>query len=94
MVFMKFEEGFFDDEVFSKIYDAFSTLAAELPDEILSVAIRKNCVERKFNMDILIEMKLRGEESLGLYLRHPVHLAIGEIMDPHIVSRASFDFED
>lgn len=94
MVFMKFEDGFFDDSIFSMISDAFNDLAEALPDEILSVSLRKNCVDRKFNMDMLIEMKLRGEESLGIYLEHPIHIAIGKIMNSHIVSRASFDYED
>lgn len=94
MVFMKFEEGYFSDEVFSAISDAFTALADTLPEEILSVSLKKNCVARKFNMDMLIKMKLRGEDSLGIYLKHPIHLKIGEIMDPHIVNRASFDYED
>lgn len=94
MVFMKFEDGYFNNDVFSKISDAFESLAEALPEEILSVSLRKNCVARKFNMDMLIEMKLRGEDSLGVYLEHPIHLAIGEIMNPHIVNRASFDYED
>lgn len=94
MVFMKFEKGYFDNEVFSKISEAFTSLANALPDEILSVSLRKNCVDRKFNMDMLIEMKLRGEDSLGIYLNHPIHLAIGDIMNPHITDRASFDYED
>ncbi len=93
LVFMKFEDGYFSDAVFSEISEAFDRLAAALPDEILSVALRKNCVSRKFNMDMLIEMKLRGEDSLGIYLEHPIHLAIGEVMNPHIVNRASFDYE-
>lgn len=94
MVFMKFEDSYFNNDVFSKISDAFESLAKALPEEILSVSLRKNCVTRKFNMDMLIEMKLRGEDSLVVYLEHPIHLAIGEIMNPYIVNRASFDYED
>ena len=94
MVFMKFEDGYFTGDVFSKISDAFESLAVALPEEILSVSLRKNCIPRKFNMDMLIEMKLRGEDSLSVYLEHPIHLAIGEVMNPHIVNRASFDYED
>lgn len=94
MVFMKFEDGYFCDKVFSEISEAFNRLAAALPDDILSVSLAKNCIERDANMDMLIEMRLKGEDSLGTYLHHPIHLAIGEVMNPHIVSRASFDRAD
>lgn len=94
MVFMKFESGYFCDSVFCEISAAFNDLAEALPDDILSVTLSKNCVERDSNMDMLIEMKLRSEAALGTYLHHPIHLAIGEVMNPHIISRASFDRED
>lgn len=92
MVFMKFENGFFDPAVTAQIAAAFGELQKELPEQILSVKVRENCVSREANMDLLIQMELSGEDALDVYLAHPVHRAIGEVMNPHIVNRCSFDF--
>ena len=92
MVFMKFETGFFTPSVTARIAEAFEQLQAALPEQILSVEVRENCVARETNMDLLIQMELSGEDALDAYLVHPVHRAIGEVMNPHIVNRCSFDY--
>ena len=92
MVFMKFEDGFFDSTVTARIAAAFRELRDALPEQILSAEVRENCIARETNMDLLIRMELSGEDALDAYLAHPVHRAIGEVMNPHIVNRCSFDY--
>ncbi len=92
-VFMKFKPGEFTEEAFSEIRDTFSALQKELPEEILSCRVLKNCVDREWNMDLLIEMELYSAESLPKYLKHPLHTGLGKRMDEHIAERRSFDAE-
>lgn len=94
MVFMKFEDGFFCDEIRDKIADTFRVLSREMPDEIFEAEVLTNCVERETNMDLLIRMSLKDEDSLPKYLHHPAHIAIGVEINPHIVNRCSFDYEE
>lgn len=92
MVFMKFEAGFFSPAISREIADAFQRLQQALPEEIMSVQVQENCICREGNMDLLIQMELQSAQSLERYLRHPVHLDIGAVMNPHIVQRCSFDY--
>lgn len=94
MVFMKFEPGFFRPEVTEQIATAFSQLSAALPDDIYEAQVKVNCIERQTNMDLLIRMHLKDESSLARYLNHPIHVAIGEQINPHIINRCSFDYEE
>lgn len=93
MVFMKFEEGFCSEQVIKEIADAFARLRQALPDNIRDVEIKRNCIQRDANMDLLIRMELTNADSLPLYLSHPIHRDIGEKINPHIVNRCSFDYE-
>lgn len=93
MVFMKFEEGYFTPDVMKEIGDTYRTLCDELPNDIYTVQIIKNCIERDTNMDLLIRAQLKDENSLPIYLNHPAHIAIGKKMNPHITNRCSFDYE-
>ncbi len=92
MVFMKFEAGFFSPAVFQEISDGFCRLQEAMPQEIASVHVRKNCITRESNMDLMIQMELQDTEALEQYLSHPIHLELGRIMNPHIVQRCSFDY--
>ncbi len=92
IVMMKFEEGFFSPAVTAQIGEAFAALAKALPDEIREVQIEENCVQRPVNMDLFIRMELAGEQSLPVYLDHPIHRKISGTINPHIVSRCSFDY--
>lgn len=92
-VFMKFEPGYFDTGVYEYIRRTFARLQSVLPEEILFCRVSRNCVERERNMDLMIEMELKDRGSLDLYLQHPLHLAIGERMNSHVVERSSFDCE-
>lgn len=94
MVFMKFEGGYFTPEVVNEIEDTYRTLSSELPNDIYTVQIIKNCIERDTNMDLLIRARLKDGNSLPIYLNHPAHIAIGKKMNPHIIDRCSFDYED
>lgn len=94
MVFMKFEDGYFTPEVINEIKETYRTLQGELPNDIHTVKIIQNCIERDTNMDLLIRANLEGKDSLPIYLNHPAHVAIGKKMNPHIINRFSFDYEE
>lgn len=92
-VLLKFEPDYFDEEVFHYLRTTFSRLQSVMADEIFSCRVSKNCVERESNMDVMIELELKDPESLLKYLNHPLHRAVGERMDCHVLSRVSFDRE-
>ncbi len=91
MVMMKLEEGRFDERAEADYRETFAKLKEALPEEILSVRVIRNCVARPQNMDVLIEMELKDEDSLPKYLKHPLHVAIGGRYNPYVVRIASFD---
>ena len=92
MVFMKFETGFLNEDVVQRIGKAFDDLQEALPEEILRHRVLRNCIDRDTNLDLLIELELRGRESLAVYLHHPIHAALGALLNPHITGRYSFDY--
>lgn len=94
MVLMKLRDGCFTDEVYFDYCETFDAIARALPEDVLRVRVYRNCVTRDQNMDVLIRMELAGPDSLQKYLNHPLHVAIGSRMNPHVVKIASFDCEE
>ena len=94
MVFMKLIPDAFDDAAERDYRETFAALQSALPDDILAASVRRNCVAREQNMDVLIHMTLAGESSLQAYLNHPIHRAIGQRYNDKIVSIASFDYQE
>ena len=93
-VLMRLKEGVFDARAEEDYRQTFEALKEALPEEILSVRVRKNTVSRPQNMTVMIEMTLKNEQSLGRYLRHPLHVGIGERYNPFVEAIASFDCEE
>ncbi len=87
---LKFEPEYFSDEIFQFALDTFNKLKAELPG-VEDVSLAKNCVDRDDNADLLITMKLRSEDMLGVYLEHPLHQKFVQRVGSHVVQRASID---
>ncbi len=92
LVLLKFEPGYLTEEHFAEIVQAFHELKAALPNHIAGVQIHKNEIVRDSNMDIMIELELLLADSLSSYLNHPIHLKLGEKMNPHTINRVSFDY--
>lgn len=92
LVLLKFEAGYLNTEHFCKIEHTFSELKNALPGHITNVHIYQNTVSRASNMDIMIELELSSADSLSVYLNHPIHLKLGEEMNPHVTNRVSFDY--
>ena len=88
---MKLKDGAFDGRALQDYVATFDALMKALPDDILAVKVSRNAVSRPSNMDVMIEMRLKDESSLGTYLRHPLHVAIGERYNPLVERIASFD---
>ena len=93
-VLMRLKPGVFDERAERDYRETFEKLREALPEEILSVSVRRNIVDRPQNMTVMIEMQLREEASLPRYLNHPLHQAIGKKYNPFVEAIASFDAPD
>lgn len=91
-VLLKFEENYFDDEVFDFTEKSFAEMEKNI-ETVNSIIVHRNCVVRDKNMDVMIEIDLKDEEALYGYLNHDLHQAFAKYMDEHVVSRVSFDYE-
>lgn len=87
----RFQEGFFQDSVVEDAKKTFEVLKRELPEDIKSVEICRNCVDREGNCDLAVIMELKEAASLDRYLDHPVHRELVGRWAPEIRMRASFD---
>ena len=90
-VLFKFEDGFFDQDVYRMVSEVMQELCTQLPDDVLSAKAYSNIVDRPGNYDLMLELTLAGEASLDRYLSHPVHQALIRSLAPHRRSRISFD---
>ena len=91
-VIFKFEKDYFTDENYREYLNAFEIIKNDFSG-IREVAIRKNCVDRPANMDLMIEMTLEDESVLSQYLNHPEHIRMGQKYNPHVTNRVSFDYK-
>ncbi len=94
LVLFRFEEGYFTEEQMDHGREVFAKLQEALPQEILEVHLHRNCVERDTNANICVDMHLRSEQALELYLNHPIHCALVKEWLPHITNRISFDYKE
>ena len=92
-VLLKFEPNYYNKDVVDFTKNTFNKIKDSL-DGIFNVKVLRNCIERDSNMDIMIEMELKDEESLTAYLEHELHLKYASVIDKHIVSKVSFDYND
>ena len=69
-VLMRLKPGVFDGEAEADYRETFEKLREALPEEILSVSVRRNTVDRPQNMTVMIEMTLKDQDSLKKYLSH------------------------
>lgn len=91
-VIFTFEKGFLNDGHIEEYVRAFEIIK-EAFEGVKDIHIRRNCVERPANMDLMVEMDLTGPEILPLYLNHPEHVRMGNKYNPHVTARVSFDYE-
>lgn len=88
-VLLKFEQGYLNDEIVDYIKVVFDNISEIRGIE--SVIVHNNCFDRESNMDIMIEMNIRDEEILKLYLNHELHIEFAKKMNDHLISKVSFD---
>ena len=91
IVMMRLKSGAFTPQVREDYIKTFRELREALPEEILRVRVEENVVARPQNMTVMIEMILRSEASLPLYLSHPLHRGIAARYADAIEAIASFD---
>ena len=93
IVMMRLKPGVFTEEAEKDYRDTFEAIRDALPGDVLDVRVERNIVNRSQNMTVMIEMILRDESSLDLYLQHPLHREIGRRYNPSVEAIASFDSE-
>lgn len=89
-VLLSFAPGFFTDEIFEFAVACFSGM----PDEesyIHSVSVKRNCVLREGNMDLMVAMELEDEASLKAYLECRLHKQFVSVVGDHVVTKVAFD---
>ena len=91
-VLLKFEPGFDIDAAEKTVRKTYEDLAEALP-WLTDPHVYRTCVERDSNADVMAVISLDGPEHLKPYLTHPLHLAMAEELNPHVVGRTSFDHE-
>lgn len=91
-VIFTFEKDFLTEEHAKEYRDAFCKIKDSCPG-IQKVHIRRNCIDRPANMDLMIEMDLSDASVLSQYLSDPEHVRMCQKYDPHIRQRVSFDYE-
>ena len=89
---LKFEDGFFSDEIFRLAQAIFSQLSKEVP-AVGETAVLRNCIVREENADLLVRMEL-SRDGMKEYLEHPLHRRFVDTVDSHVVRRMSFDCEN
>jgi len=92
-VFLKYEEGYFNDETFKQLADLF-TAAVEARPELTELSIKRNILQRDVNMDLMISFTAPGPESILPYVKSPLHVAAAAVSGPHETARFSFDCEE
>ena len=92
LVIFTFEKNFLKDEHIKEYAREFDIIKESF-DGVKDVHVRRNCIERPANMDLMVEMDLTGPEILPLYLNHPEHVRMGNKYNPHVTARVSFDYE-
>ncbi len=93
LVLMRLKPGIFTPEVLEDYRQTFSSIRENLPEDVLEARVFVNVIDRPQNMTVMIEMILKSEASLPLYLQHPLHQAIGKRYNPFVEAIASFDCE-
>ena len=91
-VLLKFEPGFDVDAAEALVRKTYDGLAEALP-WLTNQKVYRSCVSRDTNADVMAVIELDSEEHLMPYLTHPLHLAMAEELNPHIIQRNSFDHE-
>ena len=92
-VFLKYEEGYFNDETFEQLAGLFKA-AVDARPELTDFSAKKNVLPRDVNMDLMISFTAPGPEAILPYVKSPLHLAAAAVSGPHETARFSFDCED
>ena len=92
-VFMKYKEGAFTDELFTELSGMFLDAAESVPG-LYGCVVKRNCLERPVNMDLMVSFYAEDAAALKAYIEHPKHLAIAAKSGPLEAARFSFDCEE
>lgn len=91
-VLLKFKPGTDVDSIELNMRDTYRKLEQELPF-LTEPVVRRNCVDRDSNADIMATIHLDNAAQLKDYLTHPLHVAMADNFKDAVVTRISFDHE-
>lgn len=91
-VLLKFADGTDKDGAERLVRETYAALDREL-DYLHDPVIRRSCVERDSNSDIMVTIELDGPEFLQPYLTHPLHLKMAGDLKAQLTARTTFDHE-
>ena len=89
-VLLKFKKGTDLDAAEKRVRETYDALDETL-DFFNDPAVYRNCVERDSNADIMASARLDSADQLQDYLTHPLHVAMGQDLNPMLEGRTSFD---
>ena len=92
-VFMKYKEGALTDELFEELSKRFFEAVESVPG-LYGCVVKRNCLERDVNMDLMVSFYAEDADALKAYIEHPRHLAIAAVSGPLETARFSFDCEE
>ena len=87
---MKYEPGYLSDSKFAELAGMFEKVV-EAVDGLSDCTVRRSCLDRASNMDLMVSFTISDPAVLPAYLEHPLHLAIAAESGPHETARFSFD---
>lgn len=90
-ILLKFKSNYLDEEIFSYIEKVFDDISAL--KNVEHVEIKKNCIQGHSNMDVMIEMIIKNEETLKFYLDHDLHRNFVRTVSEHVLLKIAFDCE-
>ena len=91
-VFLKYKEGYFNDETFEELSRLFKAAVDAMP-ELTDFSVKRNILPRDVNMDLMISFKAPGPEYIPVYVKSDLHMAAAKVSGPHETARFSFDCE-
>ncbi len=90
-VLLKFKKGQLSEEISVMAQQILGKLV-EAVEEIKTVTVHTNCVNRQDNYDLMVEMDLANKETLQTYLDHPYHKEFIEYVKDKVEAKVSFDY--
>ena len=91
-VLVKRKEGESCPEIKQRAHELLSRCVGEI-DGFEAAEVHVNCFEREQNYDLMLEMRMKNDQTLRKYLPHRLHQEFIDYLSPKTVSKVTFDRE-